>query len=173
MAQMIPYDSIFMKAMDQSRAIDSNVKVPFATEPSVLNLGEMGEGRRSYVPGTGSYPTPTGFTLDGPVGYVPQSMPEKTYDMDTAINGAPIEPAIQNGGTDEQQNAIEQVAQYGDIPQLLEALKAMASMEPGQGNPVFQLDAAYKGSSALGGLPGTVAQYPTAGGMTRETDYSL
>ena len=45
-------------------------------------------------------------------------------------------------------------------------------MEPGgQGNPVFQLDAAYKQSSALGGLPGTVAQYPTAGGMTRETEY--
>lgn len=181
MGTMIPYDSIFMKAMDQSRAIDSNVKVPFATEPSVLNLGEMGEGRRSYVPGAGSYPTPTGFTLDGPVGYVPQSMPnermpEKTYDMDIAINGAlrePVqnEPAPQQGGMDEQQNAIEQVAQYGDIPQLLEALKAMASMEPGQGNPVFQLDAAYKQSSALGGLPGTVAQYPTAGGMTRETEY--
>ena len=200
MGTMIPYDSIFMKAMDQSKAIDSNVKPPFhpglyvsTPQPegnvgraqamnteyfdlgardamAERNLGGMlgGEGGavRSmpfYTPGSGE-------------GYTFPSEPEQATET---MNLSPVQvggmnteqPAPQQGGMDEQKNAIEQVAQYGDIPQLLEALKAMASMEPGQGNPVFQLDAAYKQSSALGGLPGTVAQYPTAGGMTRETEY--
>jgi hypothetical protein len=187
MNTMIPYESVFMDAMRQSKIMDDGTKVPFAREPAVLNLGEMGEGRRDYVPGAGSYPTPKGFTPDGPVGYVPESMPnermpEKTYDIGTAMNGAPQpsatasvpEQPAQNSGLEEKERQIEQVAQNGTIEQLLAALRDMASMQPGeQGNPVFQLDALYKGSSALGGLPGTVAQYPTAGGMTRETDFSL
>lgn len=179
MDRMIPFESIFMKAMDQSNAIDSNVQVPFKPEPAITNPGENGRGGRYYVPGSGSYQSPSGFSLEGPVGYVPDGMriPEKTYDMDVAASVPAVEqpsepPAMQQGGVDEQQRAIEQVAQYGDIPQLLAALKAMASMEPGQqGNPVFQLDDIYKKSSALGGIPGTVAQYPKAGGMTRETEY--
>ena len=138
------------------------------------NLDEIAAEERQATP----------YSLGGAArSYVPEQdqfrsalVPETTYGLDSPSMEQPVAPTVQEpvqGGTDEQQNAIEQVAQYGDIPQLLEALKAMASMEPGQGNPVFQLDAAYKGSSALGGLPGTVAQYPTAGGMTRETDYSL
>lgn len=73
------------------------------------------------------------------------------------------------------QAQIEAVANgNGTIEQLLAALQDMASMQPGeQGNPVFQLDAMYKNSDAMTGIPGTVAQYPTAGGMTRETDYNL
>lgn len=179
---MIPYDSVFMNAMRQSQMIDNGVKVPFAPEPAIRNLGDMGAGRRDYVPGAGSYPTPNGFTPDGPVGYVPESMPEKTYDIGTAMNGAPQpsapapvpEQPAQNSGLEEKEQQIEQVAQNGTIEQLLAALRDMASMQPGdQGNPVFQLDAMYKNSDAMTGIPGTVAQYPTAGGMTRETDYNL
>lgn len=185
MGVMIPYESVFMDAMRQSQMIDNGVKVPFAPEPAIRNLGDMGAGRRDYVPGAGSYPTPKGFTPDGPVGYVPESMPEKTYDIGTAMNigatteesSAPSGPTAQEqgGGMDQQKTQVEELANgNGTIEQLLAALRDMASMQPGeQGNPVFQLDAMYKGSSALGGLPGTVAQYPTAGGMTRETDFSL
>lgn len=74
-----------------------------------------------------------------------------------------------------KQEQIEAVANgNGTIEQLLEALRMMASMQPGdQGNPVFQLDAMYKNSDAMTGIPGTVAQYPTAGGLTRETDYNI
>lgn len=184
MGVMIPYESVFMDAMRQSQMIDNGVKVPFAPEPAIRNLGDMGAGQRNYVPGAGSYPTPKGFTPDGPVGYVPESMPEKTYDIGTAMNlgatteesSAPSGPTAQEqgGGMEQQKAEVEQVAQYGDIPQLLDALRKMASMEPGQGgNPVFQLDDMYKKSSATQGIPGTVAQYPTAGGITRETDYNL
>lgn len=125
-------------------------------EPEPLMGGEGGD-MRSYVPN---------FDLSnaGPVSSVPSAHPVES----------PVQPQDQaSGGVDEQQKAaVEQVAQNGTIEQLLEALKAMASMEPGgQGNPVFQLDAEYKQSSALGGIPGTVAQYPKAGGMTRETEY--
>lgn len=187
MGTMIPLDSVFMKAMAQSRAMDSNVTPPFAPEPAIRNLGDMGAGRRNYVPGAGSVPTPTGFTLDGPTAYVPeympnQRMPEKTYSLNMEMNGtpeyysAPEEPQApqQDAGIEQQKEEVEQAAQYGDIPQLLDALRKMASMEPGQGgNPVFQLDEMYKNSSATQGIPGTVAQYPTAGGITRETDYNL
>lgn len=58
------------------------------------------------------------------------------------------------------------------VDDLLAALRMMASMEPdAPSNPVFQLDAQYKGSDAMTGIPGTVAQYPSAGGITRETEY--
>lgn len=58
------------------------------------------------------------------------------------------------------------------VDDLLAALRMMASMEPdAPSNPVMQLDRQYKGSDAMRGIPGTVAQYPTAGGMTRETEY--
>lgn len=58
------------------------------------------------------------------------------------------------------------------IDDLLAALRMMASMEPdAPSNPVMQLDARYKESDAMTGIPGTVAQYPSAGGVTRETEY--
>lgn len=58
------------------------------------------------------------------------------------------------------------------VDDLLAALRMMASMEPdAPSNPVMQLDMQYKGSDAMRGIPGTVAQYPTAGGITRETEY--
>ena len=58
------------------------------------------------------------------------------------------------------------------VDDLIAALRMMASMEPDSpSNPVMQLDRRYKGSDAMRGIPGTVAQYPTAGGMTRETEY--
>ena len=110
------------------------------------NLGGVGGDMRApgYAPGSGE-------------GYV--------------FNENPVQEQPQ--AIEEQMAQIEAIAQNGTIEQLLEALRDMASMEPGRGNPVFQLDAAYKNSSALGGLPGTVAQYPMAGGMTRETEYSF
>ena len=83
--------------------------------------------------------------------------------------GAPAPNAAND--TDAERQKVEQLAN-GTIQQLLEALRMMASMEPGApSNPIFQLDAQYKNSDAMRGIPGTVAQYPTAGGITRETEY--
>lgn len=125
-------------------------------------LGGEGGVQRSYVPETDMFRS----------ALIPGTTYEPEQPTAKQPADAPAQAQEQQGGTDEQRNAIEQVAKYGNIPQLLEALKAMASMEPGQqGNPVFQLDDIYKKSSALGGIPGTVAQYPKAGGMTRETEY--
>lgn len=194
MGTMIPLDSVFMKAMAQSRAMDSNVTPPFhpglykyvsqpegdpgrvqAMNTEYMNLGARdamlansqgmlgGEGGAArampmYAPGSGD-----GYTF--PAETVPQ--------MNLGEPSQPQAPQ-QDAGIEQQKEEVEQVAQYGDIPQLLDALRKMASMEPGQGgNPVFQLDDMYKKSSATQGIPGTVAQYPTAGGITRETDYNL
>lgn len=201
MDRMIPFESIFMKAMDQSRAIDSNVQVPFhpglyidqsqpegnvgrsqAMNTEYLDLGARDSMRRRNLDGMhggegGAVRAMPYYTPGSGKGYTYPSEPEQATET---MNLSPVhvegtnteQAATQQGGMDEQRNAIEHVAQYGDIPQLLAALKAMASMEPGQqGNPVFQLDDIYKKSSALGGIPGTVAQYPKAGGMTRETEY--
>jgi hypothetical protein len=139
--------------------------VSYAEPTAPDNLGGAGGDRRSYVPQQDAY----NMSLVPPTTYDPNAAPEPT----PAPAPAPEQPA-QNSGLEEKEQQIEQVAQNGTIEQLLAALRDMASMQPGEhGNPVFQLDAMYKGSSALGGLPGTVAQYPTAGGMTRETDFSL
>lgn len=199
MGTMIPYDSLFMKAIEQSRAMDSSVTPPYhpglykygsqpegdpgrvqAMNTEYMDLGAMagmrdrnlngmqgGEGgnMRSYVPQQDAY----NMSLVPPTTYDPNAAPEPT----PAPAPVPEQPA-QGGGIEQQKAEVEQVAQYGDIPQLLDALRKMASMEPGQGgNPVFQLDEMYKNSSATQGIPGTVAQYPTAGGITRETDYNL
>ena len=84
------------------------------------------------------------------------------------------EPPAPETDVEEEKALIENVVQGGTIQQLLEALRMMATMQPGQGgNPVFQLDAMYKESSALGGIPGTPAQYPSAGGVTRETEFYM
>lgn len=117
-------------------------------------LGGEGGAQRSYVP-----------------------MPDAVNLVQVSGNEQPAPEPQQDAGEnlDVQQAQIEAVANgNGTIDQLLEALRLMASMQPGeQGNPVFQLDAMYKNSDAMTGIPGTVAQYPTAGGMTRETDYNL
>jgi hypothetical protein len=114
---------------------------------------------RSYVPQQDEY----NMSLVPPTTYDPNAAPEPT----PAPAPVPEQPS-QDAGIEQQKAEVEQVAQYGDIPQLLDALRKMASMEPGQGgNPVFQLDEMYKNSSATQGIPGTVAQYPTAGGITR------
>lgn len=124
------------------------------------NLGGMqgGEGgaQRSYVP------MHDALNL--------ASVPETTYEPEQ-----PVAPQGTEENLDAQKAQVEAVTNgSGTIEQLLAALQAMASMQPGeQGNPVFQLDAMYKNSDAMTGIPGTVAQYPTAGGMTRETDYNL
>lgn len=96
-----------------------------------------------------------------------------TQDASAPRATVPEEPAAT--GNEQAKAQVEAVANGdGTIEQLLAALQAMASMKPDEpGNPVFQLDAQYKNSSALGGIPGTVAQYPTAGAVTRETDYNL
>ena len=128
------------------------------------NLGQSqgGEGgaQRSYVP----MPDALNLAL----------VPETTYGNEQPT---PAPEPQQDAGEslDAQRAQVEAVANgNGTIEQLLEALRLMASMQPGdQGNPVFQLDAQYKNSDAMTGIPGTVAQYPTAGGTTRETDYNL
>lgn len=121
-------------------------------------LGGEGGTRRSYVPAQDSVNL--------------AKVPETTY-----VNEQPAQEPQQapTENVEAHQAQIEAVANgNGTIEQLLEALRQMASMQPGeQGNPVFQLDAMYKNSDAMTGIPGTVAQYPTAGGMTRETDYNL
>lgn len=201
MGVMIPYESVFMDAMRQSRMMDSNVTPPFhpglykygsqpegnpgrvqAMNVDYLNLdardamvanaegmqgGEGGAARSypMYTPGSGG-----GYT------YAPDPEPQMNLGATTEESSAPSGPTAQEqgGGMEQQKAEVEQVAQYGDIPQLLDALRKMAYIEPGQGgNPVFQLDEMYKNSSATQGIPGTVAQYPTAGGITRETDYNL
>ena len=128
------------------------------------NLGQSqgGEGgtQRSYVP----MPDALNLAL----------VPETTYGNEQPAP-APEPQQDAGDGIDAQKAQVEAVANgNGTIDQLLEALRQMASMQPGdQGNPIFQLDAQYKNSDAMTGIPGTVAQYPTAGGMTRETDYNL
>lgn len=126
------------------------------------NLGQSqgGEGgaQRSYVPAQDS------FNI--------AQVPETTYGNEEPAQ----EPQqVHTENVEAQQAQIEAVANgNGTIEQLLEALRMMASMRPGdQVNPVFQLDAMYKNSDAMTGIPDTVAQYPTAGGMTRETYYNL
>lgn len=128
-------------------------------------LGGEGGAQRSYVP------MPDALNL--------AKVPETTYGNEQ-LAPEPIAPTPepqQDAGEnlDAQKAQVEAVANgNGTIEQLLDALRQMASMQPGeQGNPVFQLDAMYKNSDAMTGIPGTVAQYPTAGGMTRETDYNL
>lgn len=128
------------------------------------NLGQSqgGEGgaQRSYVP----MPDALNLAL----------VPETTYGNEQP---APAPEPKQEAGDNlnAQKAQVEAVANgNGTINQLLAALEEMASMQPGgQGNPVFQLDAIYKQSSPFNGIPGTVAQYPTAGMTTRETDYNL
>lgn len=125
-----------------------------------LGHGQGGEGgaQRSYVPAQDSVnlAQAPGTTY---VNELPAQEPQQSPTENVEAQQAQIE-AVANGN--------------GTIDRLLEALRQMASMQPGeQGNPVFQLDAMYKNSDAMTGIPGTVAQYPTAGGMTRETDYNL
>ena len=128
-------------------------------------LGGEGGAQRSYVP------MPDALNL--------AKVPETTYGNEQPAP-EPVAPASkpqQDAGEnlDVQKAQVEAVANgNGTIEQLLDALRQMAYMQPGdQRNPVFQLDAMYKNSDAMTGIPGTVAQYPTAGGMTRETDYNL
>lgn len=121
-------------------------------------LGGEGGAQRSYVPAQDAVNL--------------AQVPGTTYGSEQPAQEPQQAPT---GNVEAQQAQIEAVANgNGTIEQLLAALQAMASMQPGdQGNPVFQLDAMYKNSDAMTGIPGTVAQYPTAGGMTRETDYNL
>ena len=131
-------------------------------------LGGEGGAQRSYVP------MPDALNLAKVPGTTygneqPAQEPQQAPTENVESQQAPTE------NVESQQAQIEAVANgNGTIEKLLEALRMMASMQPGdQGNPVFQLDAMYKNSDAMTGIPGTVAQYPTAGGMTRETDYNL
>lgn len=121
-------------------------------------LGGEGGAQRSYVPAQDAVNL--------------AQVPGTTYGSEQPSQEPQQAPT---GNVEAQQAQIEAVANgNGTIDKLLEALRQMASMKPGeQGNPVFQLDAMYKNSDAMTGIPGTVAQYPTAGGMTRETDYNF
>lgn len=194
MGTMIPLDSVFMKAMAQSRAMDSNVTPPF--HPGLYKYGSQPEGDPGRVQAMNTEYMNLGArdamlgNQQGMMGgeggaarampmYAPGSGDGYTFPAETGPQmnlGEPSQPQAtqQDAGIEKRKDEVEQAAQYGDIPQLLDALRKMASMEPGQGgNPVFQLDEMYKNSSATQGIPGTVAQYPTAGGITRETDYNL
>ena len=147
---------------DPGRVVAQNSDYLNLGAASALNsdpMGGAGGDMRSYVP-----------TQDA---VAPRAtVPASTFDPN-AQAAVPEEPVP--AGNEEEKAQVEAVANVdGTIEQLLAALQDMASMKPEEpGNPVFQLDAQYKNSSALGGMPGTVAQYPTAGSMTRETDYNL
>lgn len=194
MGTMIPYDSMFMKAMDQSRAMDSNVTPPY--HPGLYNFGSQPEGNPGRVAAMNTQYNDLNLgvvrnpdTLGGAGGDMRSYVPAQDFRTPLTQEPAPIEQPVPeqtspspapepqgNGGDIEEQKAqVEAVANgNGTIEQLLAALKDMASMQPGgHGNPVFQLDSIYKQSSPLNGIPGTVAQYPTAGMTTRETDYNL
>lgn len=202
MGVMIPYESVFMDAMRQSRMMDSNVTPPFhpglykygsqpegnpgrvqAMNGDYLNLGSRdamvanAEGMRGGEGGAArAYPMYSPKSGEGYT-YAPDPEPQMNLGATAEESSAPSGPTAQEqgGGMEQQKAQVEAVANgNGTIEQLLSALRAMASMQPeGQGNPVFQLDAMYKNSDATTGIPGTVAQYPTAGGITRETDYNL
>ena len=187
MAMMIDYDAITKMAKRNSEALDGpkfnigmgayrrpapSVAPSYEGPASVGNggfslgaptMGGEGGNSRSYIPGQDMASVSTRGTV-----------PETTYELPEQSSqeqpmGAPA-PNVAND-TDAERQKVEQLAN-GTIQQLLEALRMMASMEPGApSNPVFQLDAQYKNSDAMRGIPGTVAQYPTAGGITRETEY--
>ena len=187
MAMMIDYDAIAKMAKRNSEALDvpkfnlgmwSYRRPAPSVAPTYEGLASVGNGgfslgapsmggeggnSRSYIPGQDMAGVGTRGTV-----------PETTYELpeQSALEqptGAPAPNAAND--TDAERQKVEQLAN-GTIDQLLEALRMMASMEPGvPSNPVFLLDARYKESDAMTGIPGTVAQYPTAGGFTRETEY--
>lgn len=157
----VPYSDVPLEAGNPGPVAAMNTEYQDLNARYNLGQSQGGEGgaQRSYVP------MPDALNL--------AKVPETTYGNEQP---APAPEPQGNGGNLEEQKAqVEAVANgNGTIEQLLAALKDMASMQPGvQGNPVFQLDAIYKQSSPLNGIPGTVAQYPTAGMTTRETDYNL
>ena len=132
----------------------------------MIDMGKLAAGAREY---SGMIDQPTynigAAYAENRSGYTGEGIPVSSPVMET--------PAPETG-VEEEKALIENMVQSGTIQQLLEALRTMATMQPGQGgNPVFNLDAAYKESSALGGIPGTPAQYPSAGGVTRETEFYM
>lgn len=159
-ASAVPYSDVPLEPGNPGPVSAMNTEYQDIDARYNLGQGQGGEGgaQRSYVPAQDAVNL--------------AQVPGTTY-----VNEQPAQEPQQapTENVEAQQAQIEAVANgNGTIDQLLEALRQMASMQPGeQGNPVFQLDAMYKNSDAMTGIPGTVAQYPTAGGMTRETDYNL
>ena len=132
----------------------------------MIDMGKLAEGAKVY---SGMMDGPTynigAAYASNRSGYTGEGMP---------VSSPTPEPPAPETDVEEEKALIENVVQGGTIQQLLDALRMMATMQPGQGgNPVFQLDAMYKESSALGGIPGTPAQYPSAGGVTRETEFYM
>lgn len=168
-ASAVPYSDVPLEPGNPGPVAAMNTEYQDLNARYNLGQSQGGEGgaQRSYVP------MPDALNL--------AKVPETTYGNEQPTPAPePVAPAPepqQNAGEnlDAQKAQVESVANgNGTIEQLLDALRKMASMQPGEeGNPVFQLDAQYKNSDAMTGIPGTVAQYPTAGGMTRETDYNL
>lgn len=159
-ASAVPYSDVPLEPGNPGPVSAMNTEYQDLDARYNLGQDQGGEGgaQRSYVPAQDAVNL--------------AQVPGTTYGNEQPAQ-EPQQAPTEN--VDEQQAQIEAVANgNGTIDQLLEALRRMASMQPGeQGNPVFQLDAMYKNSDAMTGIPGTVAQYPTAGGMTRETDYNL
>lgn len=160
-ASAVPYSDVPLEAGNPGPVAAMNTEYQDLNARYNLGQSQGGEGgaQRSYVP------MPDALNL--------AKVPETTYGNEQPAPEP--EPQGNVGNLEEQKAQVEAVANgNGTIEQLLAALNDMASMQPGvQGNPVFQLDAIYKQSSPLNGIPGTVAQYPTAGMTTRETDYNL
>lgn len=160
-ASAVPYSDVPLEAGNPGPVAAMNTEYQDLNARYNLGQSQGGEGgaQRSYVP------MPDALNL--------AKVPETTYRNEQPASAS--EPQGNGGDLEEQKAQVEAVANgNGTIDQLLAALKDMASMQPGvQGNPVFQLDAIYKQSSPFNGIPGTVAQYPTAGMTTRETDYNL
>lgn len=165
MGQMINLDELIDRAKRYSKTLEAPAW-PKYTEPSEMPdpgrnidysaIAEFEQNRHNpeaTQKALGSVPQ---FSLG--MGYLGgnESTPERTsFESDRSK----VEAVVHGNAT---------------VDDLLAALRMMASMEPdAPSNTVMQLDRKYNDSGAMTGIPGTVAQYPTSGGITRETEFYL
>lgn len=149
MAKMIDFDSIVRDARANSAALDGTYDIG-------QKLGGEGGNFRSYIPDQDMTSVGTRGEVPG-LGQLP-------------VPQAPQEASQENG----YMQSVEAVANDPSAPidRLIQALQQMATMSPSQGgDPVFNLDAAYKSTDPNVGIPGTPAAFPVGGMRVRETEF--
>lgn len=149
MAKMIDFDSIVRDARANSAALDGTYDIG-------QKLGGEGGNFRSYIPDQDMTSVGTRGEVPG-LGQLP-------------VPQAPQEASQENG----YMQSVEAVANDPSAPidMLIQALQQMATMSPSQGgDPVFNLDAAYKSTDPNVGIPGTPAAFPVGGMRVRETEF--
>lgn len=182
MGTMIDYDKLVGDAFRNSNVIDMPVFHRHMAERAPVYTGAASVTEPTYSASEGFVDNGTGFSLGDRQGGYGGDMRSAVPMQDLARASAPQDDGLSvDGGTDAQTNAvddsgkreaIEAQSNSGDINTLLSVLQALASMSPSEGgDPVFNLDSVYKGSSPLSGIQGTSAGYPSAGLRTRETEY--